>query len=199
MSQQIVNLTCPGCGAGISTQQRVCEYCRHPVVITTFNAVSAMSMPEVNKCAGIYRKALAECPDHQALNASVAMCWLKLKLYDPAIAAFEKAMVDNFDDAEVFFYAAVCLLKGQKAFVASRAAIDRAVEYVRAALMIEERGIFHYFLAYLRYDYFHRKFLNTTPDYQTTLQTALEAGVSVNDAQQLFALLGVEQPGELAF
>ena len=53
-----------------------------------------MPMPEVNKFAGAYKKALAENPDNQELNNSVAMCYLKLKLDDKALPAFEKAMED---------------------------------------------------------------------------------------------------------
>jgi tetratricopeptide (TPR) repeat protein len=71
-----------------------------------------MSLPEVNKYMGAYRKALAENPDSQELNTSVAMCYLKL--YDKAIPAFEKAIEDNFDNSEIFFYAAVSLLRGKR-------------------------------------------------------------------------------------
>jgi tetratricopeptide (TPR) repeat protein len=158
-----------------------------------------MPMPEVNKYAGTYRKALTENPDNQELNTSIAMCYLKLKLYDKALPSFEKALEDNFDNSETFFYAAICLLRGQKAFMAQRADIDKIVEYVNAALMIEPRGIYYYFLAYIKYDYFHRKYLNTAPNYQETLRTARDTGVSNNDVQQLFLILGVEVPASLNF
>jgi tetratricopeptide (TPR) repeat protein len=191
MPQQIIDLSCPSCGARVSTSVKVCEYCKNPVVISTFNSVYNMPMPEVNKYAGTYRKALAENPDNQELNTSIAMCYLKLKLYDKALPSFEKAIEDNFDNSETFFYAAICLLRGQKAFVTQRADIDKIVEYVNAALLIEPRGIYYYFLAYIKHDYFHRKYLNTTPTYQETLQQAENFGVSDNDVEQLFAILGV--------
>lgn len=57
------------------------------------------------------------------------MCYLMLKLYDKALPAFEKAMEDNFDNSETFFYAAVCLLKGRKAFLLTRPEIDKIEEY----------------------------------------------------------------------
>jgi tetratricopeptide (TPR) repeat protein len=194
MSQQIINLNCPNCGAAVSTSQKQCEYCKNPVVIATFNSVYSMPMPEVNKYAGAYKKALAENPDNQDLNTSIAMCYLKLKLYDKALPAFEKAMEDNFDNSEAFFWAAVCLLKGQKAFVAPRADIDKIEEYINAALMIEPKGIYHYFGAYIKYDFFHRKYLNTTPTYKALLQTAAEADISDHDKEQLFSILGVAKP-----
>jgi tetratricopeptide (TPR) repeat protein len=122
------------------------------------------------------------------------MCYLKLKLYDKAIPAFENAIEDNFDNPEIFFDTAVSLLRGQKAFVAQRADIDKIIEYLNAAIMIEPKGIYHYFLAYIKYDYFHRKYLNITPGYIDEYDTAMEAGVSEDEIQGLFSRLGVERP-----
>ncbi len=194
MSHQVIELACPGCGARVSTGQHECMYCYKPIVISTFNSVYSMPMPEVNKYAATYRKALAENPDDQNLNTSIAMCYLKLKLYDQALLAFEKAMEDNFDNSEAFFYAAVTLLKGQKAFLAPRANIDKIGEYLNAAVMIEPKGIYYYFLSYIKYDYFQRKYLNTSPNYKEALDMAMENGVSDYDIEQLFSILNVQRP-----
>ena len=194
MTHQTIELSCPGCGARVTTSQSECMYCYNPIIISTFNSVYSMPMPEVNKCASVYRKALVENPDNHELNTSLAMCYLKLKLYDQASLAFEKAVEDNFDNSEVFFYAAICLMKGQKAFLAPRQNIDKSIEYVNAAIMIEPKGIYYYFLSYIKYDYFNRKYLNTTPTYQEVRQTAVNTGVSDFDIEQLFLVLNVQKP-----
>jgi len=194
---QVINLACPGCGAPVSTEQKNCVYCSRPIVIESYSSVQNMSPLELNKYANAYRKALAENPDSQDINFSIAICYLKLKLYDKALPAFEKAMEDNFDNSEAFFYAAVCLLKGQKAFVTPRANIDKAEEYINAALMIEPKGIYYYFQAYIKQDYFERKFLNTSPTWQEALQMAIDSGVTTEEAESLFALLNVEIPEKL--
>ena len=194
MSHTVIEMNCPGCGARVSTGQSECEWCHKPIIISTFNSVYSMPMPEVNKFAGAYRKALAENPDNQELNNSVAMCYLKLKLYDKALPAFEKAMEDNFDNSETFFYAAVCLLKGRKAFLCNRPEIDKIEEYINAAIMIEPRGVYYYLLAYIIFDYFNRKFFKTSPTYQEALAMAQQQGYSPFDAEQLFGILGVERP-----
>lgn len=191
---QVIELNCPGCGARVSTEQRECEWCHKPIIISTFNSVYSMPLPEVNKYAGAYKKALAENPDDMSLNNSVAMCYLKLKLYDKALPAFEKAMEDNFDNSETFFYAAVCLLQGKKAFLAPRPSIDKIEEYINAALMIEPKGIYYYFHAYIKYDFFQRKGYKTQPTCQELLAEARQAGVSEHDKQQLFAILNVARP-----
>jgi tetratricopeptide (TPR) repeat protein len=160
--------------------------------------MQSMSPLELNKYANAYRKELVNNPDNKDFNTSIAFCYLKLKLYDKAFPAFEKAMEDNFDNAETFFYAAVSLLKGKKAFVAPRADIDKALEYTNAALMIDPKGIYYYFLAYIKYDYFERKYLNIAPKWEDDFVTALEAGVSHDEVIQLYEILQVEIPERLA-
>ena len=195
MSVEIINLECPHCGSAISTQQKTCEYCNKPILIVDYSSVQSMTLPEVNKCANAYRKVLAEHPENQDFNISIGLCYLRLKLYDKSLEAFEKCMSDNFDKPDVFFYAAVALLKGQKAFLAPRAAIDKCVEYLNAALLIEPKGIYQYFLAYIKYDYFKRKYLRVVPDWQETLASAYtEYGATDTEATALFQLLGITQP-----
>lgn len=194
MAQQIIELECPGCGRSVTTGQKECS-CGRPIIISTFNSVYSMPMPEINKYANSYRKALVDNPDNKELNTSIAMCYLKLKLYDKALVAFEKAMEDNFDNSETFFYAAVCLLEGNKAFLSKRPTIDKIEEYINAALMIEPKGIYYFFWSYIKYDYYNRKFFNTKPNYQEVLQMSNENGVSEFDKEQLFSILGVPKPG----
>jgi len=189
-----VDLRCPNCNSPVRTDQKECEWCHQPVVISTFTSVYDMPVPLVNKYANAYRTALSGNPDNTELNKSIAMCYLKLRLYDNAYQAFEKAIRDSFDDSEIYFYAAICLLKGKKAFLAQRSDIDRAVEYIDAANMIEPKGIYYYFLAYIKYDFFERKFLNTTPNYRDCLAMAASYGVSENDRIQLFGILNVAEP-----
>lgn len=63
MAHQVIDMKCPGCGAPTSTGETVCKYCHRPVVISTFNSVYSMPMPE-DKYAGAYRKALAQNEVH---------------------------------------------------------------------------------------------------------------------------------------
>jgi tetratricopeptide (TPR) repeat protein len=191
---QVIELNCAGCGGAVSTDQKECPRCRRPVVISSFNSAFSMPIPDINKYAKTYREALANNPDSQVLNTALAMCYLKLKLYDKSISAFDKAIEDDFDNSETFFYAAVSLLKGKKAFVASQTEIDRIIENINVAIDIEPRGIYHYFLAYIKYDYFERHYFEISPDWQETLQIAQQNGVSQADIAQLFEVLGVEIP-----
>lgn len=194
MAHQIVELECPGCGKAITTSTQQCPQCFREIVISTFNSVSGMSPLEINKQANAYRKAMVNNPDNQTLNMSIAFCYLKLKLYDKAIPCFEKAIEDNFDNSETYFYAAIALLKGKKAFLTPRPIIDKIEEYIQAAIMIEPKGIYHYFWAYIRYDHHFRKSYRMSPNYQELLMKAKQIGLSQTDVTELYSILGLERP-----
>ena len=194
MGRQIVNLCCPGCGARVDTSQNRCEWCNQPIVFTTFNDVYTMPASKVNRYAGAYQAALHESPESGTLNKSLGICYLKLHLYDKALAAFEHALDDSASDSEVYFYAAVCLLRGKKAFLAQKKDITKIVEYINAANAVEPRGIYYYFLAYVKYDYYARKQLNTRPGYEECLSKATELKVSDYDLKLLFDILGIPKP-----
>ena len=210
MTTQVVELKCGGCGAALTPSETKCKYCGRAIVISSFNSITQMSAPELRAAANAYNsgncamavpaagEGQAAAPSVASINFSMASCYLKLKLYDKALEKFEAAIEDNFDNSETFFYAAVALLKGKKAFLTPMPDVKKALEYLDAALMIENRGIYSFFVAYLKYDFFSRKFLRIQPTYQQELQTARANGVSPFDIQQLFELLGVEQPAQLA-
>lgn len=199
MAYKIIDLKCPGCGEPVKTDRRNCKYCGRQVVISSFNSVYDMSVQDLNKYTNTYKKALNENPDNVELSCSIGMCYLKLKLYDKAYESFEKAIEGNFDNSEIYFYAAVSLLKGKKAFLARKSDIDKSIDLTNAALMIENRGIYNYFLAYLKYDFYSRKSLNVFPNYIEELINARENSVTVNDIENLFNLLGVTTPEALMF
>jgi hypothetical protein len=107
---------------------------------------------------------------------------------------FEKAIEDNFSDPNPYYYAAICLLKGKKAFLAMRPEIDTMEKYLDAAISLDPRGIFYYFKAYIKYDYYSRKSFRTSPTWQEALTSAKKTGVSANDIAEFYQLTGVERP-----
>jgi len=194
MAQISLDVKCPGCGNPVSTGDKECACCGRPVIISTFNSVYSMPIGDVNKYVNAYKGMLSANPDSEELNNSIAMCYLKLGLYDKALAAFEKAIESNFDNSETYFYCAVSILKGKKAFLTPRPEIDKILGYIDAAISIETKGIYYYFLAYIKYDYFARKHYSVSPDFAETLTMAKETGLSEFDKEQLFGVLKVEKP-----
>lgn len=189
MNIEVISLKCPNCNSGVDTSMKECPACDKPIIIRQASQTSAMPMPLVNKYLGTYRALDNQCPNNKEINTAIGICFLKLKMYDKALAAFEKAMPDNFDNAEPFYLAAVSLLQGKKAFLIPRPSIDKIEEYLNAAAMIEMRPIFYYFMAYVKKDYFERKFLNTTPSWKELLEQAEEYGLSSDDVEEFHLLI----------
>ena len=194
MATKFIELACPNCGASTSTSDKTCSYCSAPIVISTFNSVYEMSLPDINKYASAYKHVLNTSPDSAEVNNAIAMCYLKLKLHKQALIYFENAISNNFDNSETYFYAAIALLGGKKAFLASRFAIDKIDQYLSAAESIEPKGIYYYFHSYIKYDYFERKHFITSPHYKELFQNSIDVGFSEYDVVMLFKILDIERP-----
>lgn len=197
MTQTIMSLTCPGCGAPTARSDKSCNFCGIEVIITSFSNLNDLPLAQLNKYATAYKGMLDALPEDSEISSSLAMCYLKLKLYDKAQPAFDAAIEKNFNNPETYFYAAVCMLKGNKAFIAQRATIDRVEAYLNAALMIEPRAVFYYFQAYIKYDYYNRKYFLTSPTYSEAHQKALAVGLKEFEIEQLYTVLGVLRPSDL--
>lgn len=189
---------CLGCGAFHTEDElikgEICPTCDGPYFIKNYETMESMPPPQFNKFMTTIQTQLAENPTNQQLNGSLGICFLKLKQFERALPFFEKAMADNFSDPNPYYYAAICLLKGKKAFLAMRPEIDAMETDIDTAISLDPRGIFYYFKAYIKYDYFSRKSFKTSPTWQEALASAKNAGVTADDIAGFYRLTGVERP-----
>ena len=189
---------CQQCGDSYEADKlvngEICPTCDKPYQIKNYKTVAKMPPPQINKYITTIQTQLAENPKDKQLNGSLGICFLMLKLHDKAFPFFDKAMEDNFSDPNPYYYAAVCLLKGKKAFLAMRPEIDKIMNYLDAAISLEPQPVFYYFQAYIKNDYFERKHLSSKPDSQELLETARQNGLSDDEIAAFYELLGVERP-----
>ena len=68
MGVEFVQIKCPGCGAAVSTKDEFCEYCGKPVMIRNFNSVASMSMPELNRYVGSYKREIDSNGENESIN-----------------------------------------------------------------------------------------------------------------------------------
>lgn len=179
----IIPLDCPGCGEPAALQDKRCRCCGRELVISTFNSVMNRPDVELQNSARRYQKALRDNPDTPELQSSLAYCFLKLRLFDRARAAFEKAMEEDFDASDNYFWAAVCLMQGKRPFLVSRELIDRALKYLEIASSIESKGVYRLFKSFILYDHFERKGLNHSPSYREELLAAKASGYPSADVE----------------
>lgn len=197
MELKTISLNCPGCGAPVSTSIKDCSFCGRPVIISSFNSVEQMSILELKKYSSEYSNILKDQKSSK-ISFSAGICNLKLKLYDNAIENFEQAVQANIDNVDGYFYLAISLLKGKKAFLQDREVIDKVLEYLNAIIEISQQGLYYYFRAYIKYDYFQRKFYRIEPNYKEDLEKAKVLSISEIDKKTLFEMLSVDMPMQLS-
>jgi len=165
-------------------------------MISSFSSLSKMGRSDINKYANAYTDALKNNPNDPSLNQSIGVCYIGLGVYDRALSYFEKIIDANPRESFGYFAAAISILGGKSAFIANKKDVDRAINYMNAALMIEESGLYHYFMAYLKYDYYKRKYLKVEPNFEYHLDNA-KRSISDEDKASLFELLKTDIPIEI--
>ncbi len=196
MSLQSISLECPGCGAPISAEMTHCVRCKRPVVITSFNHTYGMTSIQTNRYIKECQTASSLSSDTENLRSYIAMGHFRLGMYEKAFAGFDQLLEEDFENSENYFYAALCMLKGKRAFLTSLSNIKKIQQYLEAAIMIEERGVYHLFLAYIKLDYYGRKALRVSPNWKEELLLARQNYLSVEDRRILFEMLNVPIPAE---
>ena len=194
---KIVEVTCPGCGGKVDLNMEYCKYCHQPIVFSKLKVIGAMESNSIDKNIRFYLNSLKLEPNNYKLSISLGLCYLKLKMYDKAIEIFNKIIDNSIKEPDILYYLSICLLRGKKAFVNSRKDIDRAIEYLNAAIGIEEKGDYYYLLAYIKFDYFYRKSLRSEPNFIELKTKADLFRFSENEKEELFKILNVMRPIEM--
>lgn len=191
-NMRVENLRCPGCGHPVSGETKQCEYCGRIIEITSFSEAETLTAEDLKKNVAFYNSVCARSEENVAAYLSRGICFLKLKAYKNALESFDKAISIDFSNAEAYFYAAVSVLEGKIPFVQQRAKIDLAENYMENAVIFGDKGIYRYFMAFIRYDYHYRKSFCVKPDYKEYLLKAKTLGVSSKDIANLFKLLNLD-------
>ena len=188
----VIDLRCPGCGHPLKSDEARCEYCGRPIEITSFSEAESLSVEDLKKHISLYNSIIGQNAHDATAYFSKGICFLKLKLYDNALDCFNKAIEADFSFQDAYFYAAVATLNGKTPFVLSRSQINQAENFLHDAISFNEKGIYFYFAAFIRYDYHNRKSFIVTPDYKDYLLKAKESGVSKTDIENLFTILNLD-------
>ena len=198
MEAKISELKCPGCGANVSINQKTCEYCRKPLIISTMSD-ALLTKEAAQKYSKSYKDYESHAANKGELSKPLGICYLKLRLFDNAIKCFRQAIDLEPDDSENYFYLSIALLKGKKPFLHNREEIDEIVSYLNAAANLESNGLYYYFLAYVQYDYFERKRFRVSPNYVDSLTQVKMYGASAFDVNNLFQILQAAIPNDSLF
>lgn len=129
-----------------------------------------------------------------ARHRAAGLRQLRLGLPSEAAGEFLLARSTEPGNPDAYYFGAIAELGGKKAFLAPLRCVRAADRLIHAALAIEDRPEFHYFLAYLRFDYFARKHLRPPAPWQLSFAEAWAKGLTQSRIDSLFTLLSVENP-----
>lgn len=121
--------------------------------------------------------------------------FLDRRMFAQAFTCFEREISNNMSDPEPYFYGAVAKLEGKRPFLVSRSLINEIEKYIESAIAYGARGLYYYFYAYIKYDYYEKKLLKTVPSFRELLLTAESYGISEEEKIMLFELMGIPKPG----
>jgi tetratricopeptide (TPR) repeat protein len=144
-----------------------------------------------------YKKNVGLGCESAELYTAMGICHLTRKVYPHAINYFEKAIALLPEDGDTYYYAAVALLEGKKAFLTNRPVIDKIETYLANALGLDDKPEYYALYAYIKYDYFFRKSFNTSPTYRELLVEAINHGFNRFESDALYETLSVACPGPL--
>ena len=119
---------------------------------------------------------------------------LKMQMYDGALSYFKSEMAKTTADPDVFYYAAIATLRGRSAFMLPRDTIEEAENYIEQAIQFKPKGIYYYFLAYIKYDFYERKYFRTSPNYKEAFSMAIARGVTQSQVNEMYSLMRVSRP-----
>lgn len=179
-------IRCPTCGGRVSATEKICEYCGNAVALDYSINFATIDSAKLGKHISQYESIDG---DFEEKDQTLALCYIRLKQYKKAIAVLDNAINNGPQNPDFYFLKAISLLQGQKPFNVHLSDIKDALNNLNSAVMIENKGIFRFTMAYIKYDFYKRKFLRISPSYEDELKLAKANGFALYDLQKLQGLL----------
>lgn len=189
---------------GEQTSILKCEFCKQPLNPSTIREAKEVvrdSSVKLQKVIMSLTKSLQENPTDTTKLMSLGLFFLLKRGYLEARKQFEKIIDIDPMNPDAYFYLSIALLEGKKPFIQVRSTIDRILENINLAyeLYIENDinpALCLYFHAFIKYDFFSKKYLRISPDYKSLLMDAYDNGLTIEESNDLFEILNVPKPDE---
>jgi len=169
-------LHCNGCGANLAPDNTTCIYCQSENIVVSNNHPLNVEEKQAKKIANYFKSQVRENPtDGEALFA-LGLFYLNLKLYDLAIKNFESAITQLPDEADVYYYYALSLIRGKRPKSLGLQQVRKIEEYLNTAIQLDDKAKYYYLAAIINYDFYASNGMKVPqPDYNELLNSALDA------------------------
>jgi len=91
-----------------------------------------------------YKMVVAKNTGDGEAHYAIALCYLQLGLHELAIKNFKRALELMPDDADVYYYYGLSLLRGRRPKLLSLTEVKRIEEYLETALQLNNRPAKYY-------------------------------------------------------
>lgn len=175
-----------------------CKSCKAYIIVqNTFEAETLSSVEkmkqQMNLLAALNRGSLDQ-DSKDMLNNSLGLIALESKSYLIAQKHFQKAVDENPDNAEAYYYHSLSLLNGQRPFLNSRNLIDQLIQNMDFALSLGMKGKYAYLKALLIHDFYILKSFRYPESVSSVLEIANALGVTDEEKREIFKILNMNKP-----
>lgn len=158
MSLEARTLQCPNCGGAIVITDRVCSFCRSPIVVHRTRDLGEKNPAEVNRYVQLYRTFLQNTTGKNVETlVALGICLLKRKTYTEAKKYFEEAISLVPDDGEPYYFLALSMLQKKRPYRHTLNEIKQIVQHLESALTYSTAGKYYYLLYLIQKDFYDKK------------------------------------------
>jgi len=150
-----------------------------------------MGFANLQKYAQCYQN-MSSAGNNDKAEYSRGLCCLATAQFEEAAAAFRKTIQLNPTNPEYFFYLAIALLEGKRPYSLPLAVIKDAERQLGFAMKMGGNGIYFYLAAYIKKDFYEKRFFRTDKTSAQLLAEARQRGLPNGDIMALNQLFEKE-------
>lgn len=184
-------MVCPGCGASISSKDKVCESCGRKLVFTSLNfkAIRQATFKDSSKFLESYQNALKDSPNNPNVLASLGYVLLDRGQFSDAAESLNKAMSNGAEDSDVVFHAALAQYKSKKPFQIKLKEAEDIIAKLDIAITMDPKPQYFLVKSELIKTLFERRFIKYKESSSEVMNQSYEAGLTAEDKTDIESLL----------
>lgn len=183
----------------------VCPYCHQIVVPQTIKeakkATDGGNVAKLTLAILNMKKNIASNPKDVNSSLALGLFFLMKGGYQDALVQFEKVIEEDPTNYRGYFYSCIAMLGGKKPCLNPKQTILTIEERLQISEGLSEGqnecAECYYLHAFVKYDFYERKYLRTSPSSKELLQTAMGCGLTTESKDTLFEILKLSRPMSL--
>ncbi len=199
MTEEVVSLECPRCGAPVGRNDRMCGHCKSPMYVKSVKEVTTVirsgkqdKNPQqiMNDYINFYNKKLLQDESHLDSLLALGLFYIETKQGEKAIEKLEKAKDLSPATASIYFYLALAMVFKRRPRVMTKMEVQKVEEQLEAVRCIDsEFGVADLLLGAVKYDFYIMNGLRPpAPGHDELIKSARNKYLDPDDAAKMLEL-----------